>query len=68
MINTVERVTQLAASRHLTMKALAKASGVPSTTLRSARSRNSQLTLDVIERLCCAIGVSLSEFFDEKAP
>ena len=66
MINTVERVTQLAASRHLTMKALA--SGVPSTTLRSARSRNSQLTLDVIERLCCAMGVSLSEFFDEKAP
>ncbi|MBR4827843.1 MAG: helix-turn-helix transcriptional regulator [Oscillospiraceae bacterium] len=66
MINTVERVTELAASRHMTMTALAKASGVPSTTLRSARSRNSQLTLDVIERLCRAMDVSLSEFFDEK--
>ena len=66
MINTVERVTELAASRHMTMTALAKASGVPGTTLRSARSRNSQLTLDVIERLCRAMDVSLSEFFDEK--
>ncbi len=66
MYNTVERVTELAASRHLTMTELAKASGVPSTTLRSAQFRNTQLTVDVIERLCCAMGISLSEFFDSK--
>jgi transcriptional regulator with XRE-family HTH domain len=67
MINTVERVTELAAHRNLSMADLSKVSGVPSTTLRSARIRQSQLSVDVIERLCSAMGISLSEFFDEKA-
>ncbi len=65
MINTVERAVVLAKNRHLTISALSRVSGVPETTLRSARTRNSQLSVDVIERLCSAMGISMSDFFDE---
>lgn len=59
------RVEELAAERNLSLFKLSKLSGVGYSTLKSAKTRGTQLTVDTIEVLCKTLGISMAEFFSE---
>lgn len=62
---TAERINALCKERNMTMYRLSQLSGVPHTTLTSilnGTSRNPGIL--TIKKLCDALGISLSSFFD----
>ena len=65
MINTVDRVFYLMEQNGLTLYRLCQLSGVNYSTVNTTRRRNGQLGLDTIDRFCSALGITMSEFFDE---
>mgnify|MGYP005785313913 FL=1 len=65
MMNTITRVYELLDDRALSLTELAEMSGVAYSTIKMAESRNTQLSVDTIERICNALGITLSEFFAE---
>ena len=64
-MNTITRVYELLDDRALSLTKLAEMSGVAYSTIKMAESRNTQLSVDTIERICNALGITLSEFFAE---
>lgn len=64
-MNTITRVYELLDDRALPLTKLAEMSGVAYSTIKMAESRNTQLSVDTIERICNALGITLSEFFAE---
>ena len=64
-MNTITRVYELLDDRALSLTKLAEMSGVDYSTIKMAESRNTQLSVDTIERICNALGITLSEFFAE---
>ena len=62
-MDTLERVNVLLSERDMTLNQLAKLSNVSPSTLRNTKRRAGQLKIDTIERICDALGISLSEFF-----
>ena len=64
-MNTLTRVYELLDDRALSLTKLAEMSGVAYSTIKMAESRNTQLSVDTIERICNALGITLSEFFAE---
>ena len=65
IMNTITRVYELLDDRALSLTKLAEMSGVAYSTIKMAESRNTQLSVDTIERICNALGITLSEFFAE---
>ena len=65
-MDTLRRVNDLIAQRDMTLYQLAKISDVSPSTLRNTKRREGQLKIDTIERICAALGISLSEFFAEQ--
>lgn len=65
MMNTITRVYELLDDRALSLTKLAEMSGVAYSTIKMAESRNTQLSVDTIERICNALGITLCEFFAE---
>lgn len=64
-MNTITRVYELLDDRALSLTKLAEMSGIAYSTIKMAESRNTQLSVDTIERICNALGITLSEFFAE---
>ncbi len=64
-MNTITRMYELLDDRALSLTKLAEMSGVAYSTIKMAESRNTQLSVDTIERICNALGITLSEFFAE---
>ena len=64
-MNTITRVYELLDDRALSLTKLAEMSGVAYSTIKMAESRNTQLSVDTIERICNALGITLSELFAE---
>ena len=64
-MNTITRVYELLDDRALSLTKLAEMSGVAYSTIKMAESRNTQLSVDTIERICNALEITLSEFFAE---
>ena len=64
-MNTVKRVEDLACLRGLTVYQLSQMSGISHSTIRTAKRRGSQLTVETIERICQALGIALSDFFEQ---
>lgn len=65
-MDTLGRVYDLIAERDMTLYQLAKMSDVSPSTLRNTKRREGQLKIDTIERICTALGITLSEFFAER--
>ena len=65
-MDTMRRVNDLISQRNMTVYQLAKISDVSSSTLRNTKRREGQLSIDTIERICTALGITLSEFFAEQ--
>ena len=64
-MNTIARVMELADERNLSLFKLSQLCDVSYSTLKNAEMRGSQLGVPTIERICVALGVTLSEFFAE---
>ena len=62
-MNTIARVQELADERGLTLCQLSKVCGLSEATIRIAKKRGNQLSVDTIERICEALNMTLSEFF-----
>ena len=65
-MDTLGRVYDLISERDMTLYQLAKLSDVSPSTLRNTKRREGQLKIDTIERICVALGITLSEFFAEQ--
>jgi transcriptional regulator with XRE-family HTH domain len=64
-MDTVKRVYELVEANHITLYQLTQKSGVSYSTIKTTEKRGGQLKVDTIERICMALGISLSAFFAE---
>lgn len=64
-MDTIKRVYEIAEERGLTMYQLSQQSGISYSTIQTTKKRGGQLKIDTIERICEALGISLSTFFAE---
>ena len=64
-MNTVKRVYDLIEERNITLYQLSQMSGVSYSTVKTTEKRGGQLKVDTIERICEALGITMSEFFQE---
>jgi len=64
-MDTIARVKDIASERQMTLFRLSQLCDVPYSTLKNAETRGSQLAVPTIERICDALGMTLSEFFAE---
>ena len=62
-MNTIGRLVELTEEKGLTLFQVAQKSRISYNTLKSAIDRGGQLSVDTIETLCTALGISLAEFF-----
>lgn len=62
-MDTMAKVVELADEQNLSLFKLAQLADVPYSTLRNAQKRGTQLAVSTIERICEALGVTMSEFF-----
>ena len=67
-MNTINRVQTLADERGLTLCQLSKICDLSEATIRTAKKRGNQLSVDTIERICEALDISLSEFLLKPYP
>ncbi len=62
-MDTLARVHELIDERGISTYRLAQMSGICYSTIRTAEKRNGQLSVDVLERICDALEISMAEFF-----
>jgi len=67
-MDTLQRVYDLIGERNMTLYQLAIISDISPSTLRNTRRRNGELKVETIERICSALGMTLSEFFAVEQP
>ena len=64
-MNVLDKIRQLQQERGWSTYKLAYESGLTQSTLSNMFSRGTCPTVDTLEKICEAFGISLSEFFDE---
>ena len=62
-MDSIAKLKTLTADRGITLYRLSQICDIPYSTLKNAESRNGQLSLDSIERICLKLGIPLYEFF-----
>ena len=65
-MDTIKRVYELAEERNLTIYQLSQLCGISFSTIQTTKKRGGQLKVDTIERICDALGLPLSAFFEER--
>ncbi len=62
-MDTIARLKELTAERNISLYRLSQICDISYSTLKNAESRNGQLSLDSIERICFKLDIPLYEFF-----
>ena len=62
-MNTIALMKNLTADRGLNLFQLSQICDIPYSTLKNAETRNGQLSMDSIERICVKLGIPVYEFF-----
>ena len=62
-MDTYARFDELLQARNLSIFQFSKDSGIPYSTFANSRHRGTQLSVDTIELICQALGISLAAFF-----
>ena len=62
-MDTYAQFDELLQVRSLTMFQFSKESGIPYSTFANSRHRGTQLSVDTIELICQALGISTAAFF-----
>ncbi|HJC48701.1 MAG TPA: helix-turn-helix domain-containing protein [Candidatus Lachnoclostridium pullistercoris] len=60
------RITSLRTAKHYTVNKLATLAGISQSYLRDVELGNKNPTVEVLSYVCDALGISLSEFFDDE--
>lgn len=60
------RITSLRTAKHYTVNKLATLAGISQSYLRDVELGNKNPTVEVLSYICEALGISLSEFFDDE--
>ena len=63
-MDTIARVQDIADARGLTMFQLTQVCSIPYSTIKKAADRNSQLSVDTIEKICIGLNMPMSAFFE----
>ena len=66
-MDTIKRVYDLIKERNISLYQLSQMSGVSYSTVKTTEKRGGQLKVDTIERICEALGITMSEFFQESS-
>ena len=61
----VDRIEELIGERGLSRSQLAKLSGIAESSVSNLFNRGSMPTVDTIEKICNALGITLSQFFSK---
>lgn len=64
-MDTIKRVYELMGERGMSLCALSRLSGMNYSTIKTTERRGGQLSVDSIERICDALGITLADFFTE---
>lgn len=64
MNDILKRIKNLCEERGWTKYRLSKESGIATSSISNMFSRNTQPSLDTVERLCMGFGISISDFFN----
>ena len=62
-MDTIARLKELTADQGISLYKLSKICDISYSTLKNAESRNGQLSIDSIERICQKLDIPLYEFF-----
>ena len=62
-MDTVERLRKLLNDRNWTEYRLAKESNLSMSTIKNIYKRNTQPSIDTLEKICATFGITLSQFF-----
>ena len=62
-VTTMERVHELLSERDMSLLKLSKIGDVSYSKLRATEKRSGQLSVDTIERICRALGITMAQFF-----
>lgn len=62
-MDTIARLKELTEERNISLYRLSQICEIPYSTLKNAETRNGQLSLDSIERICFKLDIPLYEFF-----
>ncbi len=65
MFDALGRITELREARGYSVYKLAKDTGIPQSTFQTWYSQNRYPSIDKIEMICNALGVTLPEFFSD---
>ena len=63
-MTSMDRVHELLMQRDMSLLKLSKLSDVNYSTFRTTEKRNGQLSVDTIERVCRALGITMAQFFE----
>ena len=63
-MTTMERVHELLTERDMSLLKLCRMGDVSYSTLRATEKRSGQLSVDTIERICRALGITMAHFFE----
>ena len=63
-MTSMERVHELLAERDMSLLKLSKISDINYSTFRTTERRQGQLSVDTIERVCRALGITMAHFFE----
>lgn len=63
-MTSMDRVHELLAQRDMSLLKLSKLSDINYSTFRTTEKRNGQLSVDTIERICRALGITMAQFFE----
>ena len=65
-MDCLQRIKELLNERNWTMYQLAQKSGIPQSTLSNLFIRSNAPTIQTLEKICDAFGISIAEFFSGK--
>ncbi len=63
-VTSMERVHELLLERDMSLLKLSKLGDISYSTFRTTERRNGQLSVDTIERVCHALGITMAHFFE----
>ena len=62
-MTSMQRVHELLAERNMSLLRLSALSDISYSTFKMTERRGGQLSVDTIERVCHALGISMAQFF-----
>lgn len=64
-MNVLKKINQMRLERNWSVYRLSVKSGIPQSTLTNMFNRETLPSITTLECICCAFGITMSEFFEE---